>query len=54
MAKLTTDNTVNALIMDNIAGEMYGENWEEYKMHIDSMPPMSDEEYNDMKNSCPF
>ena len=48
MLKLTDDDTVNALIMDNIEeGELYGdslygENWENYKANVDSMSPDSE------------
>ena len=40
MLHLTGDKNVDALIMDVATqGELYGEEWEDYKAHIDSQPP---------------
>jgi len=55
MLHLTDDPQVNALILDLATeGEMYGEDWEDYKAHTDSIPPLTEEELDEMYEDCPF
>jgi len=66
MLNLTDDAFVNSIIMDEIAEgelydiidgeELYGEDWEDYKAHVDSFPfeESIDEMHEAMRENSPF